>query len=166
MEKEIREGLKELIDILKSNYTDNAKFQKELIMALREKTGNDNIDILCRGILSLKVEEKAVLLESLTKNQDSKEGISHTALKLDFNAYNVMLDETIESDTEYQHAFMEFKKALEPLREKNLLKEMIAIDDAVVSKEAAIQETIYKKAFQDGMSFILDTMNGKGVIEI
>jgi lactate dehydrogenase-like 2-hydroxyacid dehydrogenase len=87
-------------------------------------------------------------------------------LKLDGDVCDIMLDETVNTDPRCQEALEKYKEILKSLTEKNLAKTANEIDAAVVFREAVIQEVIYKKAFHDGMRFILNTMTGKDVIEI
>lgn len=87
-------------------------------------------------------------------------------LKVDLNSIISMLDNTVESDPKCKEAFAKYNETLEFLKEKNHVKTANEIDAAVNYIQATIQEAIYKKAFQDGMRFILNTMSGKEVIEI
>lgn len=59
----------------------------------------------------------------------------------------------------YKNAVKEFKEALES-------NDLMKIDSAVNWMETTACDLTYKKGFQDGMNFILNTMAGKEVIEI
>lgn len=91
---------------------------------------------------------------------------TNAKLKLDGDDCDMMLDGIVDSDPRCEEALKEYEKTLESLRKKNLTKDVLDIDAAVNYREVTIQEAIYKKAFHDGMRFILNTMNGKEVIEI
>jgi len=50
--KEHDEAYKELSEIIHKNfYRHNSKFKEELLAALKQKTGNENVGILCSYII-------------------------------------------------------------------------------------------------------------------
>lgn len=64
-----------------------------------------------------------------------------------------------ENDQLYKEALMQYQEALKTNKKFD-------IDSAVVRLETVAVDVTYKKAFHDGMRFILDTMTGKEVIEL
>lgn len=60
----------------------------------------------------------------------------------------------------------EYKKALRLFHEAVETGNTNKIDDAEVLLETTVSDIIYKKAFHDGMNFILKAISGKEVIEV
>lgn len=86
-------------------------------------------------------------------------------LKLDFEDCSIKAENIVESDKNCQEALEMYENMLESLQGMNLDKKGISdIDSAVVYRETIIQKAIYKRAFQDGMHFILNVMNGNQTI--
>jgi len=69
-----------------------------------------------------------------------------------------------DNDPRYKKAVEELKSAIASVAESN--KDRIKIDDAAIHMETIACDIIYKKAFHDGMRFILNTMSGGEVIQI
>lgn len=64
-----------------------------------------------------------------------------------------------DNDPKYRKALRLFKEAVET---GNANK----IDDAEVHLETTVADIVYKKAFHDGMNFILNALSRKEVIEV
>jgi hypothetical protein len=57
---EAYEASKEIVNIIKKNYVNNAQFRAELISALNRKTGNDRLGMLCDSVISELQKNKIV----------------------------------------------------------------------------------------------------------
>lgn len=64
-----------------------------------------------------------------------------------------------DNDQAYMDVAAEYKNALKT-------NDIRKIDNAVIFMEAIAADVIYKKAFHDGMSFILKALAGKEVLDI
>jgi hypothetical protein len=69
-----------------------------------------------------------------------------------------------DNDPRYKKAVEELKNVVESVAE--VKKDRIKIDDAAIRMETIACDIVYKKAFHDGMRFILNAMSGGEVIQI
>ncbi|HYE82192.1 MAG TPA: hypothetical protein VEG39_08500 [Clostridia bacterium] len=69
-----------------------------------------------------------------------------------------------DNDPKYKQAVENLKSAIESVTESK--KDLVKIDDAAIHMETIACDITYRKAFSDGMNFVLNAMAGKDVIEI
>ena len=87
-------------------------------------------------------------------------------LKIDFDSFISITESIVDNDPKCQEAIEKSRKLYESLKEKNLIKEAFEVDDVTAYIETAVREAVYKKAFEDGMHFILNALAGKEVLTI
>lgn len=68
------------------------------------------------------------------------------------------------NDPNYKKAVEEFRNAIESVTESK--NDRVKIDDAAIHMETIACDIIYKKAFRDGMNFILNAIADGEVIQI
>ena len=87
-------------------------------------------------------------------------------LKLDFQSLISITESIVDNDPECQEALEKQRKLFDNLKKNYSIDIALEVDNAATFLETVIREAVYKKAFQDGMCFILNAMAGKEVIEI
>lgn len=87
-------------------------------------------------------------------------------LKIDFDSYISISEKMVDSDPGCQEALAKYRELHQSLKEKNLAEEAMEVDNIVSLIETEVREAVFKKAFEAGMRFILNTIAGKEVIEL
>lgn len=89
----------------------------------------------------------------------SKKKVPAVRFNANTDEFTEMIDRLVESDPEYKKAQAEYAQSL-------ITREKLAIDAAVNYREWTACNAVYKKAFHDGMSFILRAISGEEVIDL
>lgn len=80
-------------------------------------------------------------------------------IKLDMETVETEVYAAKDNDPEYKEAIRKYEEALKT-------NDSMEIDDAHNFVESVVATIVYKKAFHDGMTFILDALAGKEVIKL